>query len=144
MPVDMAPVCSEDGVFIQIFQGMVRKWVDMGIIRVLRRMHSNPILALLAISQLAKVDWGVPGVEWFPFDYERSRFFFIPPVPGMKRIREDGSDIIKDSHDEIRPDCRVAFADRGMLHVFAERLGSCFLKKATTILSIRCWRNKTA
>lgn len=67
-PDDMTRVCGEDSVPIRVSHGMVRKWFDMDIFRVLRRAHCNPILALLEIVWLVKVDWNKTGVKWFSFD----------------------------------------------------------------------------
>lgn len=50
VPDDVTHVCSKDGVLIQVSQGVVQKSFDMGISRVLRRMHCTPVLAVLAIA----------------------------------------------------------------------------------------------
>lgn len=68
---DMNCVCGYDGVLIRAFQSMVRQCFAMGIFSVFRRIHCNPILALLAIALLAEVDLDASGAEWFPFMYER-------------------------------------------------------------------------
>lgn len=47
---DMNRFCDNDDVLFLVSQGMVRQWLAMGIFRVLRSMHCNPILALLVIA----------------------------------------------------------------------------------------------
>lgn len=81
----------DEGVLIQIYHGMVRKWFGMGIFRVLGPMHCNPILDILAIARLVKVGWDASEVEWFHFNYERPKFIFIPPVSGVTPKRADGT-----------------------------------------------------
>lgn len=44
----------------------------------LHRMHCNSIIEILAIAHLAEVDWDATDVDWFPSDYEQSRFIYIP------------------------------------------------------------------
>lgn len=40
-PGDMTRGCGEDGIPIRVSEGMVRKWFDTVIFRVLRRFHCN-------------------------------------------------------------------------------------------------------
>lgn len=75
----------------------------MGIFHVLRRMHFNPILVLLAIARLAEVDWDKTSAEWFPFDYERAKLNSKPPVLGVTRTRANRTEVTEGSHDAIRP-----------------------------------------
>lgn len=60
---------------------MIRKRFKMGIFRVFCLMHCTPILPIPEIARLAEVVWDVTSVEWFQFDYEHSKFFFILMVP---------------------------------------------------------------
>lgn len=60
---DMTCVCCEVCVLVWVAQGTVRKWFEVGIFRVLRRMHYNPISAILVIACLAEVDWKATAVE---------------------------------------------------------------------------------
>lgn len=48
-------------------------------------MRCNLILAFLTIARLAEVDWDATGIEWFPFEYERSKFISILPVSRVTR-----------------------------------------------------------
>lgn len=73
----------------------------MGIFSVLRHLHRNPILDLLAIARLAEIDWDVTVVELFSLDYERSRFIFIPLVSRVTRKRAEGSEVTKGGRDKI-------------------------------------------
>lgn len=68
-PDDLAGVPC-DSVLIRVPQGMVPQWLEIGIIRMFRRMHCNLIVALIAIILIAKVDWGVNGVRWFLIDHK--------------------------------------------------------------------------
>lgn len=117
----MTHVCRGDGVLIQVCQYMARKWSDMGMFRVLRRTHCNPIFALLAIARFVEVDWDATGVDWFLFEYERSKFTFAPPVHGMTRKRANGTEVPKGYHDEVRPVYLEKFVNCGMYCDFAER-----------------------
>lgn len=90
---EMTYVCGDDSVLIRVSHGLVRKWFDMGIFRMFRRLHCNSILALLVIALLAEGDRDVTGVEWFSFGCERSKFIFIPLVLGVTRKRADGTKV---------------------------------------------------
>lgn len=68
-PNDITSICGNDGFSIRFTQSMVRQWCSMGIFFDSCRMHCNPILALLEIARLAKIDWDATSVEWFPFQY---------------------------------------------------------------------------
>lgn len=143
IPDDLTRVCSEDGVLILDSDGIIRKWFEVGIFRVSRRMYCNPSLAHLAIARLSEFGWDVTGVEWLPVNYERSRFIFVPPISGVTCKRADGTEVTKGGHDEVRSnyceDTRIAICFVFFLSV----LGNYSLKTVTSIRSIRCWRSKT-
>lgn len=101
----------------------------MGTFGVSPRMNCNQILALLAIARFVEVDWGVNGIARFPFDYELSRFTFVPPVPRVTRKLAARTEIARGGHDEVRPIYREEFADFGMSRLFAERNWQLFLQK---------------
>lgn len=101
----------------------------MDILRVLRRMHCNPILILLAISRLAKVGWDATGLEWFSLDYERPKSFFTPQVLGMMSIDAGRNEVSEGGHDEIRPAYQVEFVNRGMSPDFTERGWNLLLQR---------------
>lgn len=61
-PYNVTYARSEVGLLIRVCKSMLRKWFDMGLFCVLCRMYYNPILALLAIALLAKVDEDGAGV----------------------------------------------------------------------------------
>lgn len=69
----------------------------------LRRMHCIAIFALLATSQLPKVDCDVTGVEWFPFLYDHSKFISIPLASGVTLKCADGTVITEGGYGEFRP-----------------------------------------
>lgn len=129
-PDAMTRVCGEGGVLIRASQEMTRKFFEMGIFRVFRRMHCNPIFGLLAIAILAEGDWDFIGAECFSFDYKRSRFIFIPSVPGLVRKRADITEVAEDAHDGILPIYSEEFSDRGMSRIFTERAWELFLGKS--------------
>lgn len=52
------------------------------------------------------------GVEWFPFDYERSNFIFISSVSEVTCKHTDGSEVSEGGHDEISPAYRKALRSR--------------------------------
>lgn len=108
---------------------MVRQWFALGIFRVLLRMHSNLILALLAIARLVEIDWKSTGVKCFSFEYERSKFMFISPAPNVTWKCVDGTEATKDGHSDIRAFHREEFTGHGICHDFAERSRRSFLKK---------------
>lgn len=74
---------------------MVRQWFDMGTFRFLPRMQCNPILAVLETIRLVEVHWYTTGVEWFPFEYERSKFIFLPSVSWVTRKCAEGTEAAK-------------------------------------------------
>lgn len=112
-------VCCNDSVPYRVFQGIVRKWLDIYTFRSLRRMHSIPLLALLAIAWLVEMNWDATAAEWFSFGYEQSKFIFILLVPVVTRIRADETKIIKSDQDDIRPIYLQKLAGRGMSRDFA-------------------------
>lgn len=79
-----------------------KEWFSIGIFRVLRRMHCNPIFAPLAIARLAEVSWDAIGVESFPFKYEQSKLICIPAAPRVSHKCADGMEVTQSGHDEIR------------------------------------------
>lgn len=99
----------------------------MGIFCELRRMHGNPILAILAFAQLAEVVWDATGVRRFPFDYEQSKLIFIPAVAGVTRMEVDGTEVTKGGDDEIRSVYHEKYDDNTMLPLIAELAWHIFL-----------------
>lgn len=73
----MARIGGFDGIIISVSQGVIRQWFAMGIFHVLRSMYFNAIFALLVIAWVVEVGWDATGVEWFPFDYKRTKIFFF-------------------------------------------------------------------
>lgn len=65
-PDDMTRVSGECGFHIRVAQGIIRKWFELGTVRVLQRKHRKPILEILAIARLVKVDWDVTDVVCIP------------------------------------------------------------------------------
>lgn len=118
---NMTRICGNYGVLTRRYRGIVRRWFAMGTFCVWRRMHCSPILSPLAIVWSEKVDCDSIGVEWFPFEYEVSKFIFIPPVPGVACNRADRKGITEGGHDEFHPVYRKEFADRSRSRDFAER-----------------------
>lgn len=109
---------------------MVRKWFDAGIFCVLRCMHFVPILALLAIALLAKVNWDATRIKSFKFEYQRLKYIFISPVPSVTRYREDRKKHTKGGHHEICLIYCVEFADRIMFRYSADQYWNFFLEKS--------------
>lgn len=120
-PSVMTYVCGKDGSHIRVSQCMVCQWFAMSIFSLLRRLHCNLILALLAIARIAGIDWNAIGIEWFVFESELSKIIFVPLVPGVTCKRGDGTEISERGHCEIRPVYREAFADCGISCDFAKR-----------------------
>lgn len=137
-------VCGNGDVLIRVSQGTFRQWFATGFFRVLRGVHCNPTLASLAVARLAELDCDATGVEWFPFENERSQLIFILPAPGMTLKRADGTQVTDGGNDEIRPVYREKFADHRRSRDFSERLGSCILRRAKTTRIIRCCMNRAA
>lgn len=98
----MTRVCGAGSVFVRGAQIKGRIGFEMGIFRLLRRMHCNSILAILATARLAEIDWEATDVEWIPFDYEQSKFIFIRAVSGVTRTRADETEVAEGGHNKIR------------------------------------------
>lgn len=139
-PYNMNRFCSEGGILIQIFLCKIRKWFEMGIFRLFRRMHCIPIVAFLAITRLAKVSWYATGIEWLAFDYDRSRCVFIPTVSEVTHTRADGMEVIKSGHHEVSPNYGKEFVDSVLSRLFAVRV--YFFLRVTSIQSIQSCRCK--
>lgn len=60
---DITRISGNDGVLVRVDDGMTRQSFAMAIIRLLNRMHCDPILSLLAITRFAEVDQNAMGVE---------------------------------------------------------------------------------
>lgn len=108
----------------------------MGIFRVLSRMHCSRTLTLLTIAQLAEVAWNVTGVEWFPFNFKRSRFIYIPPVPRVTRKRADVAEATEGGYHETRPVYLKSLRIATCRMISSSGVRTCFLKKMTTIPTI--------
>lgn len=128
-PDEMNCVCDNDSVLIRLSQGLIRQWIATNISPVWHRMHCTSIHVLLAIARLPEVDWDGNGVEWFPFEYERERFFYICLVPGVICKDGDRTEAIMGIHNEILLVYREEFVDRGMSENFAERAWHLVLEK---------------
>lgn len=124
----LAPICGKGGVSIPVFQGKGRHWFLMGIFSVLICMHCISILDLLAIAPFEELDRNETGVEWFPFEYERAIFVYMPATPAMTHNCVDETKLTARGHDKIRPEYRQEFADRGISHEISECLWHWFLE----------------
>lgn len=125
---DMTCVRSEDAVLIRVSQGVVPNLFETGIFLVLRHMHSNPILALLAIVRLADIRRVIIGIQGFLSDYKPLRFIFLPLVLGVTRVCVDAAEVSKGGQDKTRSVYHETFADCGMSHHFAEWIWHLFLE----------------
>lgn len=84
-------------------------------------MNCISILAHQAIARLAKVGRDVTGVEWFLFEYECTKFIYIPPVAGETRKLAAGMEVTEGGLGEIRPVYSEDLADCGISRHFVER-----------------------
>lgn len=68
-----------------------------------------------------------------------SKFISVSLGPGVMRKRDEGTEVTKICHDDIRPVYQEKFADCGISRNFTDQIRFLFLRRVTTIWSIRCW-----
>lgn len=129
-PDNVTRFCGYDCVLIRASKGTICFWFAMGIFRVLCRIHCNPMLVLLAIDRLAEFDRDAKSVGCFSFEYKRSEFNFILPVPLVMRKRADVTEVSKGVCDVIRPVYREEFANPAMNRDLFERSWQLFPGKS--------------
>lgn len=81
---NMTHVSGNDGAHIRASQCIGNQWFASIIFRVLRQLHRNPVLVVLAIAQIADVNLDAIGVEWFCSSMSCQSSLF-PLVPEMTR-----------------------------------------------------------
>lgn len=140
---DVNCVCGYDGVLIRVCQGMVRNWFAIGIFYVLRPMHYNLLLSLLAIAWFAEVDWDSIGVDWFASGQERSNFTFILPSSRVTHERAEENKVIEGGQDESVGFIESSLPTEVCIVVLLSGLDIDFLRTAVAIRIIRCWASRT-
>lgn len=80
---------------------LVEQWFSFGLLRCIRDMAIEPVMAMVAVACVAEIDWSAqPEQEWFPFNYEESSIVRILAVALVRRQQADGTVV------EERRSCR--------------------------------------
>lgn len=66
--------CADNGVLLRVSLSTIKSWYKLGLLRLIRDMEVDPVLAFLAVGCLTEVGWSAMGDQvWFPYKYAEGK-----------------------------------------------------------------------
>lgn len=137
-PVETTPVCNNFGVLIRVAQDVVFQWFYKCIFIALIRIPCNSILALLAITLFAEIACHATSVEWILFDFEQTKFIFLPCVPRLTHKRAILTEVSESGSNETYAVMKRSLLPEVRLVILLSGLDIGFLERSKTKTGIRC------
>lgn len=111
---------GDHGFLLRVGLSTMKSWYKLELLRLIRDMEVDSVLAFVAVGRLTKVDWDALGdQEWFPYKYAEGKFVVLPSKLPMVRRNSNGLKVREGGEPEVKPKYRVEFANRGMSIEFA-------------------------
>lgn len=118
----MVDGCEGNGVLLRVSLSSVKSWYRMGILRLIRNMEGDPVLAFVAVGRVTEIDWDAfEDQDWFSYDDAEGKVVVLPTKPPMRRLSADGVEVHEGGQPELKPKYHKGFAEHGMSKEFGAK-----------------------
>lgn len=106
--------CADHGVLLQVDRLPIKSWYQLELLRLIRDIEMDPVLALVVIGLLTEVDWDALGdQEWFPYKYAEGKTVVLLSKPPMMRSNSRGLEVREGVQPVVKLKYRAELATRG-------------------------------
>lgn len=101
----MMTSCNGRGGMLRVPFLLIKKWVSLGILRLLDHIDIDSVLAFVAIARLCKVevDWTALGDQlYFSYEYDKGVLVVLRVAEPLKCLLPNGTEVRYNGGKEIR------------------------------------------